>query len=305
MTEAGRVGAAAGAKERTAWHTRREEYRVVNRIELRNQQQVFVRSAAAAASRPFLTTILEREDLAASRLNGQAEVVRGRLDNGEIVYPFLDKPTFEQHVAAAILKHPGDHGVEAVLNYRGFLTRLPAENAVPEAFLRFLGCPRGCSSPMPCLQLGFYDLIPRNILLDGGRRLLIDLEWTFDFPIPANFVLWRGLFSLMHGLQTAIQRHCSPDSPLLLYSGHGRSRVYLPRIWHESLRVRDMPLGIYGVWERLFRQQVLLSGYGGSFRTRLRSPQKAFTAIPGSNSMVVQVEEMMRRLARRLRRRSG
>ena len=35
------------------------------------------------------------------------------------------------------------------------------------------------------------DLVPANILLQDSEVSVIDYEWTFRFPIPCNFILYR------------------------------------------------------------------------------------------------------------------
>lgn len=35
------------------------------------------------------------------------------------------------------------------------------------------------------------DLVPANILILKDRQVVIDYEWTFDFPVPADFILYR------------------------------------------------------------------------------------------------------------------
>ena len=38
------------------------------------------------------------------------------------------------------------------------------------------------------------DLIFQNIIVTGDKWNIIDYEWTFDFPIPLNYVIYRALF---------------------------------------------------------------------------------------------------------------
>ena len=39
------------------------------------------------------------------------------------------------------------------------------------------------------------DLILPNIIVRDGKHVVIDYEWVFDFPIPLEYVFWKGLFS--------------------------------------------------------------------------------------------------------------
>ena len=35
------------------------------------------------------------------------------------------------------------------------------------------------------------DLVPANLLIQRDRQVVIDYEWTFRFPIPADFIQYR------------------------------------------------------------------------------------------------------------------
>ena len=37
------------------------------------------------------------------------------------------------------------------------------------------------------------DLIPSNVIADGDRWSVIDYEWTFPFPVPADYIKWRAV----------------------------------------------------------------------------------------------------------------
>ena len=44
------------------------------------------------------------------------------------------------------------------------------------------------------------DMILSNIIVKDGEWYLIDYEWTFDFKIPARFVIYRGIAAFMNAL---------------------------------------------------------------------------------------------------------
>ncbi|MCR4752625.1 MAG: class I SAM-dependent methyltransferase [Eubacterium sp.] len=50
---------------------------------------------------------------------------------------------------------------------------------------------------MPSSLDGNIDLLPHNILQADGRQV-IDYEWTFPFPVPLRFVLYRILYYDLH-----------------------------------------------------------------------------------------------------------
>ena len=44
------------------------------------------------------------------------------------------------------------------------------------------------------LQYSDIDLIPQNVLKTPDGDQVIDYEWTFDFPIPVEYIVYRGLW---------------------------------------------------------------------------------------------------------------
>ncbi len=49
------------------------------------------------------------------------------------------------------------------------------------------------------LKVGTIDLIFDNIIIDkAGNKYLVDYEWTWDFPIPVDFVIFRSVYTFLH-----------------------------------------------------------------------------------------------------------
>ena len=46
---------------------------------------------------------------------------------------------------------------------------------------------------LPAVSVSDIDMIPGNII-DGEHWDVIDYEWTFLFPLPVSFIIWRSLF---------------------------------------------------------------------------------------------------------------
>lgn len=95
------------------------------------------------------------------------------------------------------LKEKGQE--EKILEYvEQYLTRMAGGTAnipfsmTPE-FVRVFGEPE-LPEHLNCRQVTNIDMIFSNILIEDGEWSVIDYEWTFDFPIPLNFVLYRAFF---------------------------------------------------------------------------------------------------------------
>ncbi len=91
-----------------------------------------------------------------------------------------------------------DQGLEEdayrrLMDYLGFLQEIHARKSfeVTEEFERVFGkadLPEG----LMCAEISDIDLVCANLLL-AQPATIIDYEWTFDFPIPGNFVVYRAL----------------------------------------------------------------------------------------------------------------
>lgn len=107
---------------------------------------------------------------------------------------------------------------EACDTVYGILTKMVQyirsdKNSMPfrktDAFTEVFGdVPEGAlPEDLPCSAVSDIDLILPNIFVDGeGNWNVIDYEWTFFFPVPQNFIIYRTLFFLAHE---------NPDCPML------------------------------------------------------------------------------------------
>ena len=58
-----------------------------------------------------------------------------------------------------------------------------------EEFCRIFGSPR-LPRGLKSLAVTDIDMVLANVIVENGWNL-IDYEWTFEFPIPLSFVLFR------------------------------------------------------------------------------------------------------------------
>lgn len=89
---------------------------------------------------------------------------------------------------------------EFVAIIQGLPGQIPFEKT--ERFVEFFGdvrLPGGQKS----LKVTNLDLIFSNIIISSGWNV-IDYEWTFDFPIPVSFLLYRALFYYFRGEREAL-----------------------------------------------------------------------------------------------------
>lgn len=129
----------------------------------------------------------------------------------------------EQAVGAHDLKHVFDILQKLVQSIRSGRKNQPF--AMTEEFTRVFG---SITQPevlehAQCSAVSDIDLILPNIMVDAsGVWNVIDYEWTFFFPIPMNFIIYRTLFFLNH--ENPSQEELSMDR-LLEWAGISRQEA--------------------------------------------------------------------------------
>lgn len=286
-----------GVGQRAANPNRREAFQLVSWVEARGTEKVFIKFSTGPASRPFLNVVAEREAFATRQFAGLAEVVVGSRQDDALVYPFLENPNLEEQIGLHIMQGEKDFALDSVMRYAHFLSGLQQVVCAPSQFCDFLGA-EAMEAVLVCLTFGPYDCIPRNLICDSTGWKVVDLEWTFPFPIPMDFLLWRGLHSLVSGLQPVIQAHTGGKAPVLLYQGYGRTRLYLPVAWNDAFGLDHIDLNRFLDWEEHFGQKILKPAPLRRGRLRLSKRNKLYAALPGEKSLLIRYEELLKQTVR-------
>lgn len=248
---------------------RKGEFKTSSRIIEQDRTKVFVKSAVSNDAQAFLQRIAERDNLARDFFRGCAEVVTGIVRGGSIHYPYVPCPNIEDIVADAIKKDVADFGVNYVKDYIHFIKGLPAEDCQPIEFMKVFEIPNEqLSKPIRCFTYAPIDCLPRNILIGKQIWYVVDNEWTFGFPMPTDFLIYRGIYSLIIALQEQIQSSISIEQPAALFSGYGKKRTYIPCSWLDLLlsATSQIPLSKLYYWEWLFQSKVNVNPKLGRLR---------------------------------------
>lgn len=236
---------------------RKPHYQTYIEICQKNQEKIVIRKAETSKARAFIQEIAKREVLANSLLAGKAEVVTGRLDGSCLYYPYIDLPSLDDLIAQAIENGDPSFGKSLIEDYRHFLYSLPIETCIPDKFMREFAIKPGIGNkPVNCLQKALLDCIPRNIKVSKEKWYIIDNEWTYDFPLPIDYLIFRGIAALITDLQAQIQCKVSKDTPVAIFRGYGKTRQYIPFSWLEILRRMEVPVDEMECWERQFQNHV-------------------------------------------------
>ncbi len=246
----------------------------------KNRKRQFIKNADCDEARGFLQIIVERDNIAKEFFKGFAKVLVGSLKEDAIHYPYLFHQTLESMIANAIVKGDANYGIRFIEEYIRFIGRLPAEKILPDEFMKKLGIPHNhIIEPVSCLLSAPLDCIPCNILVDGQSWFVIDNEWTQNFPMPVDFLIYRAIYSLVINLQSVIQSNVSREKPVALFCGYGLNRVYIPYNWLEVMNSSEIQIDRFHLWERYFKDDILIGKNRGRLRLK-RKPKRKHNITP-------------------------
>jgi 2-polyprenyl-3-methyl-5-hydroxy-6-metoxy-1,4-benzoquinol methylase len=265
---------------------RKPEFRMDVSFWRQSGQTIVVKTPTSPHAEPFMHRILESEQRARKFFGDSAQFVAGTLRNGSITYPYLPHKSWEGLIAEALTRGNNDGAAGLVGEYVHFIRGLPSQREqLAEAFLREFNTPKNdITKQFRCLRAGAIDLIPANILLDGQTRYILDNEWFFDFPIPTDLVVFRGIGTLVINLQDFIQSNAAA-SPVALLCGYGKDRIYMPIRWLELLKDAEVSMRTLWQWSNLFGDKVMVAG--GRYQLRLKSNPKVLRDITPASAKLM------------------
>ena len=108
-------------------------------------------------------------------------------------FEYLEGATLEQILNKKIQKKDYDTVYQIVKDFYNELNFVAKEVFVPsEDFIKVFGNV-SFTKPLKACSVSDIDLIFGNILVDKDTWTVIDYEWSFDFLIPINYIVYRAL----------------------------------------------------------------------------------------------------------------
>lgn len=240
-----------------------------------NGKKVVYKTAITKDARPFLKQVIEREKENLGYLEGQFEVLCGTLEDGRIEYEYLPYPSLQDLIATHLRKGDWRNANELVTEYKNRVLALEKVKTTPKEFLEDIAFGSDGNLNVCCLSRGLLDLIPSNILVSSDKWIVIDNEWSFDFPVPVAFVLFRAIRTLAISLQRDIRKATCRGNPALGMFKLGFSTYYVPSSWAKSIGDDYMKIFQMNQWEMGFQWYVL--GVKSSLSSRVEVTPKQRT----------------------------
>ena len=122
-----------------------------------------------------------------------------RYENGGIVYPVLSGKTLEDRIRDLVENEQTDEILRTLKHVyeHVFAQRKKEPEYQTKVFKEVFGEHPG-KEYYECVSPANIDLICANIFEFGDDYEIIDYEWTFDFPVPVAFIMWRMIHELYY-----------------------------------------------------------------------------------------------------------
>jgi hypothetical protein len=233
------------------------QFRTRTIITERNGRKVVQKQALTEEAQPFLRLVVERERKNAEYLKGRFDTLCGSLTGDVIEYEYLPYQSLLNNIGGHLANRRWADANRLFWDYVYRLNSLPKMQSVPEEFLRTIAGDGGQNTPeLQCLSRGLLDLVPRNILVDGDRWIVMDHEWSFDFPAPMLFLLFRAVRELATSLQREIRICTGSSNPAVGIFARNLETYYVPKDWAKYITTGETSLGRLLCWEMGFQWYV-------------------------------------------------
>ncbi|MHB8967570.1 MAG: hypothetical protein ACYC5A_11130 [Thermoleophilia bacterium] len=175
--------------------SRKPEYQLVTSIGERDGGRYSLKQAASAAAGDFLDSLFAKhESLAAPGF--PLRPLEPQADEGGVRFAFLAGVSLDYQAGRAVAARDQEGLLAVFRAYGELIDRIPTVEAptAEDGFSEFFG-DADAAAGMEHLATGCLDLILENIYLLDGEYVLIDYEWTFDFPLPKALILLRTVMN--------------------------------------------------------------------------------------------------------------
>lgn len=176
-----------------------------------------------------------------------------------IDFEYIDLPSLELIIEEAIISHQFEKSRNYLLIFKKIVSSIPTKLVDPyknKGFIDIFDPKKNfdLNSKERCILPGLLDLNLDNLLYNSKNSsiYLIDWEWTYDFPISSNFVLFRSLFYLSYKLQSLITTFCSSNFPCFEVFNN----FFIPVAWWNLFSFSQKDIEKFFIYENNFQNSV-------------------------------------------------
>jgi hypothetical protein len=253
---------------------RLEKFQTKTILGAENGHQVIWKCPMTEAALPFINTIADREKASQKYLKSHFDVLCGDLQDGCLKYDYLPYQSLLQIIEMQFQQDCPLMADKTIKTYVDKIKALQSIYTVPGEFYQTIGLDAYDNTKLLCLCRGLLDLTPRNILVNGEQWIVIDSEWSFDFPIPVAFVLFRAIKEAVTKLQYHIRRNTGKTRPAIGIFVQELRTYYFPQDWVKYISDANLSFVQMLRWELGFHRYITGSNRGTVGRVKLNPRTK-------------------------------
>lgn len=175
---------------------RKDRFKLITTIEMVSRSQLHVyKTPSNKLAEKFLLSIIDKYDYLNKYKLPFIVNKPKKVGNCRIRFDYIDGKTLWYALDLAIREKNRKRVREIFNRYYQLLNGIPhAAMPLTEAFYKIFGRMQDKNKmSFDCIKTGLLDLNLDNIIVSKKNYYLIDYEWTFKFPIPIKYILFRAL----------------------------------------------------------------------------------------------------------------
>lgn len=172
---------------------RGSNYRIITTIERRNRKLYVYKTAMNEVAKKHIDRVIQNSHFNKFQKISNVQSIRDDV----MCYDFLDENTLDDIVSELIRKGDIDGICQALSSFfELYFADASEEKYKTEEFEAIFGI-TNAENVKKCIKPCNIDLICSNIFVTAEQQYkIIDCEWTFDIPIPIDFIVWRNINEL-------------------------------------------------------------------------------------------------------------
>lgn len=175
---------------------RAEEFALETYIYETNHQEKYVVKKATYSEGNLHVLEMQQHftDLSALFRDSGIRVLSCKVRGDEVTFPYVEGETLEDSVNRLVEQGSIQEAKTLIAGYLETIRRVHSQKefCVTEEFDRVFGSFLWDKKYMAA-DVNDIDAVLDNVMVADGERYLIDYEWTFHFPVPVDFILFRIL----------------------------------------------------------------------------------------------------------------
>lgn len=172
---------------------RAEKFQVITKIQQDKEEKIVRKIPASSTSKQHVFTIVENFNKLREKYSKTNIVfVPSKIENGCVFVDYVEGTTFEEYIDALLQNNEIEKCTNIVMDY---FNNIFVEHETFEKTTEFRNVFGDIVFPksMEGVRLVDIDMLFGNVIYDEGKWFAYDYEWTFNFLVPIEYIVYRVL----------------------------------------------------------------------------------------------------------------